>query len=173
MFRLLFILFTIAVVFNGPCVHIAFLSIRNNVRSEIKNDIKKGIPEAKLHCIRDNKQLNWIEKNKEFRIGKHLYDVVKIKNIDGQRVYLCINDTDEDEIFASLDAAVDQQTKREKQSVVETLLNNFIGFLNEENPTGHPSLMMNYTQERIEIPYQFSISKINIDTPNPPPNSRA
>lgn len=171
MFRLLTILFAVAVVLNGPYVHLSFLSIRNTVQCQIKNDIKEGIAEAELHCIRNNQQLNWIRKNKEFRIGKRFYDVVKIKQMEGQIVYLCINDADEEELFENLDSAVDQQTKHTKRSAAELLLNNFMGLPNDEKPTNNQLLMSSYTQERIEIPYRFSISKINIDTPNPPPNA--
>lgn len=173
MFRFLVILFTIAVIINGPSVHFAFLSNKNSVRTQIKNDIRKGIPESELHCIRDNQRLNWIEKNREFKIGNQMYDVVKVKTINGQLVYFCINDTQEEKLFADLNDLVDQQLKDQKRLANESLLGNFMNFFNAEKPHYTQLSEFTYTQKRVDIPYHFSISKINIDTPNPPPNAMA
>jgi len=169
-FRLFVILFTIAVVFNGPGVHMAFLSTRNAIRAQIKNEIRQGIPESELHCIRDNPQLHWREKNREFKMGNRMYDVVKVKRINGQLIYCCINDTQEEKLFADVNELVDQELEDQGRLADDALLGNFMSFFSTGKPYYTQLPEFTYAQKSIATPYHFSIRKIHLDVPHLPPN---
>lgn len=99
-----------------------------------------------------------------------MYDVVKVKTINGQRVYFCMNDTQEEKLFANLNKLVDQELKDQKRLANESLLGNFMNFFSTEKL--HYTQLYEFicAQKRVDIPYHFSIRKINLDIPNPPPN---
>jgi hypothetical protein len=57
--------------------------------------------------------LNWREENKEFEYAGKLYDLVKICNRSDSIILYCINDKQEEELFANLDIFVKRNTDNE------------------------------------------------------------
>ena len=169
MFRYLVIVFAIAVVVNGPGVSVTFLSIRHSIKTQIKEEIEHGISESQLVHVADNASLTWMSKNREFRMGNRFYDVVKVKVIAGKRTYLCINDHEEEKLFAHLNDLVDQKMNNQKRSITSLLLCDFMNFLNTEKPNFFLQRFHEPDQQRVHIPYRFSVFKINLDILSPPP----
>jgi len=78
------------------------------IRKEIKSVIKHSISESNLiefnFTKKELKELTWIKLH-EFKLNKHLFDVVyKFKTKKGYRL-LCINDVQETVLFAKLDTS--------------------------------------------------------------------
>lgn len=136
---------------------------------QIKEDIECGIPESQLVHVVDNESMTWLKKNKEFRIGNRFYDVFRVKVIAGKQTYLCINDHEEEKLFEHLNDLADQKMNNQKRSISALLLCDFMNFLNTEKPNFLLHRCHEPDQQRIDIPYRFSIFKINLDILSPPP----
>lgn len=78
---------------------------RNQVRSAIKKRIKNSIPENELHLIAFNSSndIQWTRPGKEFKLGDRMFDVVKDVSKDGEIRFKCVNDIEEQILFADLD----------------------------------------------------------------------
>ncbi len=79
-------------------------------KKEMKKRIKMGLPESELQnfsfSMDDYASLQWIKSDKEFILNGKMYDVVH-KKIEGNNILLkCINDAQEEILFAHLDAQV-------------------------------------------------------------------
>lgn len=88
------------------------------IRREIKRQIKRGVPENELHLISvkqgQEEQLDW-QNEKEFIYKGTFYDVVrKETGVGGATLYYCINDTQEEELFANLDAIIKQYSEKQQ-----------------------------------------------------------
>jgi heat shock protein HspQ len=81
---------------------------QHEIRQEIKQQIKAGVPEGELVLFKlanDARPL-WIIPDREFRANGGMYDVVR-KEIHGDTTwYYCISDEKETQLFAHLDEAV-------------------------------------------------------------------
>ncbi|CAN5239674.1 hypothetical protein BH09BAC1_BH09BAC1_03590 [soil metagenome] len=112
--KMLCILLLLVLLFNTLGFYPVFKMHQYRVRREIKHQIKQGIPKEDLHPfalhISDVKALDWEGgERKEFRHEGLMYDVVH-EEIKGDSIYLlCVNDTEEDILFAQLDELVNQQ----------------------------------------------------------------
>ena len=113
--------------FNLVGLFFIFKAQQYQVRQEIKQHIKKGIPENELTQIivtpENKNQLNW-EHEKEFRYKSEMYDVVKKEIIDGTTIlYYCIADNQETTLFANLDEQVkkNMNTKNNGNNPVKNL----------------------------------------------------
>lgn len=85
---------------------------QNQIRKEIKKQIKENLDSQELSMIRvtseNQNQLHW-EHNKEFRYRGIMYDVVKKEVIDNvTTIYYCITDTQETTLFACLDSLINK-----------------------------------------------------------------
>lgn len=86
------------------------------IRKEIKQRIKAGVPQNELSIITvsnsNRNQLKW-KHSREFRYLGVMYDVVRMEIIDTQTTaYHCVTDTQETILFAGLD----DQVKRSMES---------------------------------------------------------
>lgn len=92
----------------------AFLYRQSEIRSDIKHSLKNGVPEGELHHIafRKVEDIHWTRPDKEFTLHGRLYDVVKNLSKDGKVAFLCINDLEEEALFANLDDLVSHRHKK-------------------------------------------------------------
>ena len=62
----------------------------------IREKILGQLKDSELEMIPINNQnINWEEEGKEFFLGEELYDVVRTKIVEGQKILYCINDKKE------------------------------------------------------------------------------
>ncbi len=108
----------------------------HTVRKEIKTRLKSQIPMNELHRFEFTQQefdaLQWIKKNKEFKRKHNMFDVVKkTKNNDTIELW-CINDTEEETLFAQLDELVKNQltTNQKKDKKNKSKSQTFWKYLN-------------------------------------------
>lgn len=93
-------------VFDFAGVLVLFKVQQVSIRREIKRQIKRGLREDELHVITvtaENKhELTWEEEN-EFEYRGNMYDVVRQETLNGSTKYFCINDRQEETLFANLE----------------------------------------------------------------------
>jgi hypothetical protein len=83
---------------------------RSQVRHEIKQEIKKGVPEHELCRITagpsNSSLFKWFRED-EFSYKDEMYDVVKKEVVDeNTTIYYCISDRQETRLFANLNKMV-------------------------------------------------------------------
>ena len=90
-----------------------FSVLQYRIRTEVKKMIKESVPQSELiqfafytsSLERGDYHLQWTKEN-EFRHAGSMYDIVR-SHISGDSTYfLCVNDVQEDHLFASLDSHV-------------------------------------------------------------------
>ena len=77
----------------------------------MERELLAKIPESSLELIiaeQYKNKLEWEEKNKEFSLNGEMYDVAKIKIIDGKTHLYCINDKKEKQLLDNLVGAVNK-----------------------------------------------------------------
>lgn len=94
-------------LFNMAGYFIAFKSFQYQIKKEIKAEIKKSINSDELTAIViDKKQINkldWLEEGKEMHYNGKLYDVIKHTEDAASITFYCINDKQEELLFANLE----------------------------------------------------------------------
>ena len=106
--------------FNSAGYLIVYQFRRSVIRSEMKSQIKNGIPDNELVIITITKenshQVDWKEKH-EFRYQGKMYDVVRSTiATNGTHQYFCITDEQETTLFNHLDELVLRQMKSNKHN---------------------------------------------------------
>lgn len=89
---------------------VLFLALRQQVRKEVKAQIKQGIPDNELTRFAFSHTspptgVQWIHDG-EFRFHGKLYDVVRTEQRNDTTLYYCINDHEEQLLFAHLDTSI-------------------------------------------------------------------
>ena len=116
----------------------AFLRRQAEIRSEIKGMLKSGVPDNELHRITFHKveDIHWTRPEKEFSLKGHMYDVVKNLSKNGKIEFLCINDVEEEVLFANLDDLVGHKHKKQSGSyqwtsflLSQSMLPSYNGFI--------------------------------------------
>ena len=93
---------------------------KNELKELREAELKNGLHKNELTVFSENelKNAEW-EHSKEFFLGAEKYDVVKIENTKNGKVFHCINDKKEIELYKSLDKNKKQKT------VLDDLLKKF------------------------------------------------
>lgn len=97
--------------------YLVVFSVRQNlVRSEIKRMLKESVPQSDLIPLAFHTQsleqgkypLQWIH-DREFRYAGGMYDIVRSHTTGDSTYYLCVNDVQEEVLFADLDSHVQRE----------------------------------------------------------------
>lgn len=146
------------------------------LRSEIKQQIKAGIPDHDLVRIaianawqtENNDRIEW-EHGKEFRFDGQWYDVVKSEAKQDSTVYLCIHDAKENQLFARLDAmtlnALSEPDTEEKRTTYTFVLISKYHTNSTADSLNVNELSMEWTS------HNFSVEAHHSMVPTPPPNT--
>jgi hypothetical protein len=114
------ILFFVLILFNLAGIPIAFKFHQLRIRREIKNQIKSGIPEEQLHHLSFSSErsgdIQWTQRNREFIYRGDRYDIVFSRKEGSIIHYYCINDREEESLFANLNELVGNKLKNDCQS---------------------------------------------------------
>jgi len=100
--------FVICIVLQSGFVAVVniskILSHKAYVKSILKRELKSGKFNAELVCFTEVQlsHAEW-EHSREFFLGEEKYDVVKTVDSGGIKIYHCINDKKEKELFKTLD----------------------------------------------------------------------
>lgn len=116
------ILLTIVLLYNTIGYLVVFKGLQYSVKKEIKRRIKRSVPENELFLIKVTENdinthkngFKFIEKGKEFTLDGKMYDIVYKDIVNDTIYYKCINDVQEEKLFASLGIQVKQTMETSK-----------------------------------------------------------
>jgi len=128
-----------AVLFNIGGAYVIFETARMNIRREVKRKIKAGVPEDQLHTLRflnseienGTAGIHWKE-SREFEYKGCMYDIVHTKYSGDYTIYECVNDVQEEVLFAQLDkmtkeaSSKDQNTRQKTRTLLQLLIHEAI-----------------------------------------------
>jgi len=161
----LILLIIILFVSNG--YHLYFRYLQNNIKQEVKHEIRKGLSENELTLIvvtsENEKQISWIEQNKEFRYNGSMYDVVKSQTKANKTYYYCINDKKEEKLIANY-ARHNRRRNKTLLKIRKVLSNKYF----PEN------FSINTKTNNADIyftEYQQNYTSIYLETLSPPPKA--
>jgi hypothetical protein len=109
-------LFLLLYVYNLAGYLVVFSVRQNLVRSEIKRTIKESVPLSEFiqfvfhtESLGNGMQnLQWIDDH-EFRYAGGMYDIVRSHTAGDSTFFLCVNDVQEEVLFADLDSHVQRE----------------------------------------------------------------
>ncbi len=94
-------------LFNTMGYFVAFKVAQYQIKSDIISEINMGIPTSAESIITISKndlaKIEWQENEKEMIYEGKRYDIVKTKEDKNSITYYCINDKQEETLFANLD----------------------------------------------------------------------
>ena len=114
-------------LFHSVGFFVVFELARYEIKTEIKKQIKKAVPDNLLCEIKFPNRINadreaglrW-EDEKEFWYDGSMYDVVRTRITNDTISYYCINDSKETQLFAGLHRQVDEQLSQPDKSTQTT-----------------------------------------------------
>jgi hypothetical protein len=137
-------------LFNSMGYLIVFKTMQYQAKKEIKSIIKNNLKPNELteFCFaeKDLVKLVWLEKGKEFIHNGTLYDIVRTEKTGEKTVFCCINDKQEEQLFADLEEQVNLHIASDKpvkndssKQLVKSVLEDYFfsdfqfSFINEYN----------------------------------------
>ncbi len=166
------LLFIFIFAFNAAGYYFVFKIKQQKIRKEVKQRIRNSIPLEELTLFifdtssEEYKKIKWVEEH-EFRYNGSMYDIVRQSpGRNGNVSFYCINDSDEEKLFAGLDKYIgdtgsgnENETENDSLKIVKDY------FL-------HPSSYFFKTAlTDVYPPLSFSLTKIVLSIPTPPPVS--
>lgn len=108
------ILLIIVLLYNTIGYMVVFKGLQYTVKKEIKRRIKRSVPESELFLIKITENdinnhkngFRFIKAGKEFTLNGKMYDIVYKNIINDTIYYKCINDFQEEKLFACLDQQI-------------------------------------------------------------------
>lgn len=105
-------------LFNTAGYFIAFKAVRYQIKKEIQSEIKLGLKPSELTAITIDKgkldKLDWLENGKEMYYKGELYDIVKSSENTTSITYYCIDDNQEESLFAHMDEHINMHIAANK-----------------------------------------------------------
>lgn len=112
-------------LFNTIGYFVVFKISQNQIRKEVKREIKMRLNDSDLHSIVFNKnelkKINWVKTDKEFVFGNELYDIVRTTDTGTTITYYCINDKQEEQLFTNLEEHINKHIASNKNHKKNTL----------------------------------------------------
>ncbi len=79
-----------------------FKLLQYQIKTEVKQTIKEGVHVNALTAVdASNKDIKWIEANKEFYLNFHMYDIVYKEDKENKTIFYCIDDSKEKQLIES------------------------------------------------------------------------
>lgn len=149
-----------------------FVTLQYETRQEIKMRIKQGIPENEIHKIvfAVNEKINWVREGKEFRLNNQMFDIVRHEQVNGQVIYYCINDKEEEQLFANLDELVKKQMEDESSAKGNTAKLLFKIFSQTYIPVETFLFTNINVSSKLSFQYDCELTSVNIETETQPPD---
>jgi hypothetical protein len=135
--RIISILLALVFIYNATGYYLTFLVQRNKIKKEIKRQIKNSVPDNSLTRISfsvSSPGPEWTDEN-EFLWHGMMYDVVRTEIKNGNITYWCINDRQEEKLFAGLTDHInrhmkDQSSDKNKPQFNKAVIDLFFSQLN-------------------------------------------
>lgn len=153
--------------------HLYFTIRRSQIRADIKYQIKNGVPESQLFVIRfhANDEPLWTKPGKEFKLGEHMFDIVRTEEGDNFTDYHCINDVQEKQLFSDLDKLTHKRLLGKNKALGASLVNGFNHYLPPASPDTCTELREIPHNLLLGWGYLFPVSSAFQETSTPPPDT--
>lgn len=148
---------------------------RKQIRREVRQLIKKSVPEKDLVAIQvtaaDPSGLLWTKKDKEFMFKGEMYDIVRQELKNDTIIYHCIRDVKESKLFADLDKHVQKhmndnpQRRKDFENVFKKLFQSVFAEGFAADDMAFSAIILTYYDE------QNSYRSIILDQLIPPPKA--
>lgn len=151
-----------------------FRIVQRQIRSELKTRIKESVPENELHAIdfsKHEKDIVWIQPDKEFRLHEKMYDIVRVENVDEKIIYYCVDDVDEARLFAHLDEMVKDYLDHDQSTRGKTAKKLLKSFSKVYLPTKNINLFPEIGVSVNYCPFKQSYYSLLQEVGTPPPES--
>lgn len=167
-----------ALLFNAFGTYLVFETARMSVRDEIKSRIKAGIPENELvrHRFRTRDiengtaGISWKESS-EFMLNGSMFDVVRRFTDGDYTIFECINDTQEEALFARLDDMMKDQPAGHKSLPLKA--RNLVKLLIQEAVVNEPYQWPDLTEfKEFNIKIKLFTLQFVPEVVTPPPDDR-
>ncbi len=164
------ILFLALYVFNLAGYYVVFKTLQYQVRSGVKTRIKESVPreELVLIALKQGREdgLQWLDR-KEFRYRGGMYDVVRSYSRNDTTFYSCVNDKQEEVLFAHLDLHVATQANLE--GTPQKAAAPFQGITKEYVPLSRILELVTFNEVLMRITPDPNSTSYAEDVPTPPP----
>ena len=155
----------IIILFVSSGYQLYFKYLQYIIQQEVKQEIRKGLSEKDLSLIivssKNEKEINWIKKDKEFRYKGFLFDIVKTKTKGSKKYYYCINDLKEKSLIA-----IYTRHNRRRNKVLLSLRK----ILSNKYFPGNLSVNLKIVKADVYFgTYQQNYHSIYLETLSPPP----
>lgn len=159
-------------LFNTVGYFIAFKAVQFEIKTEVQSEIIQGLNINELTSVTINKNnlgtIEWFEDGKEMRYKGEMYDVVKSAECATSITYYCINDKQEESLFANLEehinthVAVNKPMQNQKK-IIDNVIK--VYFSNRQ------TAKLNYaSSSAIQFsPANLTFQSTLIETDSPPP----
>jgi hypothetical protein len=121
--KILSILLVFVFFYSFVGFYLNFAIEQCRIKEEVKEKIIHNLPDKYLTIIkvssRNLEKITWTEEGNEFRYGGNLYDVVKIRQVNGDTYYSCYCDVKESKLIANLDKLVKDQTDHSQSRTIQ------------------------------------------------------
>ncbi len=155
----------LAILFNSGGYYFLFCIMQNNIQREIKHKIRNSLNDEELTLIvsskENEKKIQWIKPNKEFRFKGEMYDVVRATMVKGIKYLYCINDSKEKTLLANYNKNHNNRNGFSKR-FKRMLTNMFF-------PKSQILLSSLYSSKYSYNIFVFNFSSIIIEKSSPPP----
>ncbi|MCF8364846.1 MAG: hypothetical protein K9H16_03640 [Bacteroidales bacterium] len=159
------------IMFQMIGVFLLFKLKQNQIRQEVKMQLKAGVSESELtifsFCTKDANTIKWVDDN-EFVYHDQMYDVVKTLKIADQTVYYCLPDYEETRLFAKLNIIVAGEMGKDKTNSGKRIKIFVNWFYSEALP---PGKVIENDLKNIQTPYCL-VAVNRVETPETPPPRR-
>lgn len=106
-------------LFNVFGYDLIFKIMQNNLKKQIKQEIKQGLKDEELTVIivslNEESKLYWVKPNKEMIYKGKMYDIVRTKIQNEKKYYYCINDEKEKQLIDNYNKTHNSQKELEKK----------------------------------------------------------
>lgn len=173
--RLVACLFLLLYCYNMAGYLAVFSARQNAIRSEMKKLIKESVPRSELilfafhtPSLREGTYpLQWLDDH-EFRYAGGMYDIVHTTVGSDTTYYLCVNDVQEERLFADLDNHVRREMGHpDKQAMLDAFKDVFKdSYIPLHDDACHlPLVVLGYPSS------SENYLSVTLDVPFPPPRS--
>jgi hypothetical protein len=149
--------------------------VQNEIRREVKHHLENGIPEEDLvHIavpVSRTADMDWVRKDKEFRLNGMMYDVVRTETTGDLISYYCLNDKQETRLFEGLDKLVQKQQDSDRSPAGKTAKNLGKVFAAFKSVIPAPfTLRPDVSSITTTCSYRCNFVTVYIEVPHLPPN---
>ena len=108
-------------------------SVKEKIFREIKDE------ELEIVSVSNNQNIYWEEEGKEFLLNGQMYDVVKVRSVNGKMTLYCINDKKEKALIDNYNLVTKHNSSPDKKgkNAFDNSFNLFVD-LNERDNTLYP-----------------------------------